>query len=476
MRKLLSLLFFIFTCACVWAQDAPSASGLPSCVIIAKDSTSFADISDDEFYEKSSSVIFSVGSSWIPLNNPFIETYRTDVLPYANEHHLQLQKVIIRGAASPEGTYANNRILGQKRSKALVAQLQRDLLYQYGDATVEISCVTEDYGYLARLMKDAGDKDYETVRDIFLECGNDDACCKTRLIHTDGGRLWKRIYKEYFPKLRAARVMLLFTDSSSAPEPKVTLPDSADVLPTPEPEVTVPDEPAGQVIVPEVNVDDAKPSVRRHVVAVRTNLVHDFFYMPKYGWAPTPNIQLEFYPWNGHLTFNMGISWMTRRDWDSHRFYQVRDFQLEMRRYFRGGGRHLGFYLGTAAELTVYGIGLNKQEGWEGEGAGISLTGGYVMPLTRRKNLRLEFMLAAGYFLTRHDPYVYGNPVTGNENGKYYYNYLGTAAKFNKRNHTLSWLGPTNVGIQLAYDILYRHRSKVQKRIDQGKLKKENCY
>ena len=82
------------------------------------------------------------------------------------------------------------------------------------------------------------------------------------------------------------------------------------------------------------------------------------------------------------------------------------------------------------------------------------------MRLTRCGHFRLEFMAALGFLATKYDPYVWGNPITGDLDGKYYYDYQGMASKFKKRNHLFTWLGPTNVGIQLTYDIIYRKRGK----------------
>lgn len=446
----------------------------PFIIITKSDATQAPALSDEEFYRNSAGVIFRVNRTEIPSDDRFMKVYRDSVLPKINGSHLQLRKVFIRGAASPEGPYAFNQKLGCGRSKALLEELQRDLLHQYVEIETDISCITEDYGYLCRLMKEANDPDYALVQDLYDQCQGDEECCKKKLVKAKNGSLWSRLLRQYFPRLRAARLILWFTepDAEHAPIVEPQQQPEPEPEPVPEPEPDVEPEPVAEE--PEVVVPQSK--VRRHMLAVRTNLLHDFFYMPQYGFAPNWNVQFEFYPWGGHMTYNLDMTWGTHRHWGKHRFFQIRDFQFEARRYFRGGGRFLGFYLGAVAEFNVFGIGLNKERGWQGEGGAASISAGYVAPLTRNKRLRMEFMLAAGYYLAFHDPYVYGNPITGKENGKYYYNYLGKASDFKKRNHTTKYIGPTNVGIQLTYDLAYRKRDKVKKRIDEGKLKKENCF
>ena len=210
--------------------------------------------------------------------------------------------------------------------------------------------------------------------------------------------------------------------------------------------------------VPSSGVEEE--ASRLPLIALRTNLLHDFFYLPKFGFAPSVNLQLEFFPRRGHLTYNIGVSVSNHRHWSTHKFFQVRDVQLELRRYFKKGHPYRGAYLGAYAHGFVYGIGFGANSGWEGEGLGAGISGGYTLPLIKNGHFRLELMGAVGFLATRYDPYVWGNPITGDIDGKYYYDYHGTASKFKKRNHVFTWLGPTNLGISLTYDIVYRKKQK----------------
>ena len=97
---------------------------------------------------------------------------------------------------------------------------------------------------------------------------------------------------------------------------------------------------------------------------------------------------------------------------------------------------------------------------WEGEGGGGGLEVGYVMNISRNKRWRLEFSAGIGYFYTRFDPYIYGNPVTEQEDGNYYYDYTGNAKNFKERNHKSSFIDPTHLGVTLTYDLLYRRIQK----------------
>jgi len=426
-------------------------------IIITEDTVTYPpQLTDKEFYEISQGVVFKVNKTDLREDDSFLQKYRNEILPRINAQHLQLRKVYVRGAASPEGPYENNRRLGIGRTKALIAELQRGLLHQYVNVRIETSSVTEDYGFLCYLMEEANDADYQAVKQIYDSCNGDELKCKQKLMAAQGGKLWNRLLKEYFPTLRAARIALWFSepDALHAPVQKDLVKPA---------EITA--APSNAFAIPSLDIDRIpfkNRYERRHMIAFRTNLLHDFFYMPQFGWAFSPNYQLEYYPLDGHYTYNIGMTWGTHRHWNTQEFFQVRDFQLELRRYFVGKGKFIGPYLGAYVNGGKYGIGLNEEKGWEGEGGGLGVTGGLVIPITRKGNFRLELMGALGFYLTRHDPYVWGNPLTGEIDGDYYYNYHGSASSFKKRNHQFTWIGPTNLGIQLTYDIIYRKKHLVQ--------------
>jgi hypothetical protein len=293
------------------------------------------------------------------------------------------------------------------------------------------------------------------VKAIWDACKGNERLCKKKLMALNGGKTWKRLLKVYFPTLRQSRVVLWFVVSPKhMPIPKYHFTAKTEMLAIP----TLP----SFLPVPTTPVTTAdKAYARRHMIAARTNLIHDFLYVPQFGFAPGGNIQLEYYPLSGHYTFNAGFTFHNHRHWNSHKFFQVRDAQLEVRRYFKGGGEFLGTYLGAYAEGTKYGIGFSATKGWEGEGGGAGLSIGHTCKLNKKGSLRLELSMSIGAFVTVYDPYVWGNPINGAIDGLYYYDYHGSTSKFKERNHRFMWFGPTNAGIHLTYDIIYRKKKEV---------------
>lgn len=438
------------------AQSYRSLDDYPF-IIILRAETPLEDLNmtDSLFNSISTDIQFVVNKTDLNYKADFFRLFENEVLPLLKDENVAIQQLFIRGAASPEGPYLNNQRLGRERTQVLLDYIRKATSSADAERSFEVaaSSVTEDYARLVDLMEEAGDKDARRVRELFESCGWDELQCKTLLGKIDGGALWNRLLHTYFPRLRATRVVFVFREAGLGKElEKAGLPQGVYAVTHSAPSgIQIPD--FSSSVVENVTPDYS----RRHLLAVRTNLIRDFFYMPRFGFAPSLDVQLEYYPLGGHYTANASFTWSNHRHWDDQKFFQIRDAKLELRRYFKGDGSFTGLYAGIYGEGAVYGIGLGPDTGWEGEAWGGGLDLGYVVPINRKGNLRLEFNVSAGYIGSVYDPYVYGNPVTGStDDGLYYYDYTGSPKNFVRRNHLLTWFGPTDLGVSLTYDILYR--------------------
>lgn len=448
--------------------NANSDLNLPYVVEVHNDSDMV--MSDSLFYAISRSIIFPVNKYDIPQNSQFVHELTTRVIPHMNARGCRLESIAIRGAASPEGPYKWNIFLGKHRLKALY-----DLIDKYMDEPSCRDClkqgfVAEDYHYLLHLMRQNGDRDQERVAQLVNRYFDTNIeLLKNKLMNVDGGTLWKRLLKQYFPQLRAARVVLFFKPSPTAPlsrgvalNPQCRLNLPAICQPT-LPQIYLQPVTAGEL----VEQDSIIP--RREMLAIKTNLLLDAAYVP-FGydrWCPIPNVAIEYYPRHGHFSFGASFDcpwWIGNTT--NHKYFEIRNYQLEARYYLRnsdkwyetGGAAFRGLYFQGYAHLGLYQLGFNRDKGWIGEGVGAGVGLGYVLPITRNGRWRLEFSAQAGFFITKYDPFVYGCPVEKVDDGLYYYNYTGNADLFKKRQHTFKWFGPTRVGITISYDLLYRKR------------------
>lgn len=385
--------------------------------------------------------------------------------------------VIGRTAASPEGPYNNNRRLANGRREAL----KRILVSEGVDPSlIRFDLAIEEYALLVEMMRLNSDADYELVREIVERNQGDDIQTKKELKAAQDGKLFARLLKEYFPQLRAVRIAIYDTahDAIVRPEPMDTLelPELGSIFRAPGFPELAPAIPQIQLPVQADLIDIVYDVVRhrREFLSVKTNLAMYAAFVPKYGWCPLPNISVEYYPKHGHFTVqgDFDCPWWIGNT-TNHKYFELRNYTLEGRYYLRssdksytaglpnGKAAFQGFYVSAYAHAFLYQIGLNKDDGWVGEGLGAGVGLGYVVPLGRRnQHWRLEIGAQVGFFRTKYDPFVYGCPVEKIEDGLYYYDYTGDADLFKPRQYRFTWLGPTRAGITLSYDLLYRKKGK----------------
>lgn len=445
-------MMFIMAISGMVAQELPDNSGdaqlLPSYVIVLEDGQENTQLPDSAFNRIAGSVVYRVNSTKLNTADPFVRELTEHVLPLANDSLWVLVGLDVHGGASPEGPYSFNQKLSRGRAAALLDYIAPQLDSVAANC-VATHTVAEDYPYLLWLLERSGDSAAPVVAEIIGRYTMDrPADIKAALRAVDGGLLWHRLLRDYFPTVRAARMVLFFKRLDNNVYAVLEAPVAPE-LPRPEP-----------VERQSYNVIDLPLTVERpHMLSVSSNVLYDAFYMPQYGWAPMPNIALEFYPRRGYFTYRAGFTFPYWHRWAKHKFFQIRDYHVEVRRYFQPWPLHSGPYLGAYVNATKYGIGLSARKGWQGEGLGAALKVGYVLPLGAGR-WRLDFHVAAGGFVTRFDPYVYGNPVTGDVDGDYYYDWIHGSSSFHRRNHRRWWFGPTEVGVTFTYDLLFWRVSK----------------
>lgn len=207
-----------------------------------------------------------------------------------------------RAAASPEGPYDNNRRLANQRRASVDALLRS---YGIGTDHIQYDVVAEDYDLLYTMMMLKHDAKFHDVDSLITLYADDTQRLKAAMKQHDGGKLWRYLLKEYFPKLRAVRIIVVdkrlanIDSNDLAPRPiAATIPatvanchlriQNADITPA--------------YIIPATTPASALP--RREVLSVKTNVLFDFAYMPGYDrFCPIPNVALEYYPLHGHFTY-----------------------------------------------------------------------------------------------------------------------------------------------------------------------------
>lgn len=427
--------------------------------IDTQEDASLVRLSDEEFLDKAGKVVFKVNTYDTFTNDSLLQLLEKEIIPRINKDSLRLRRLIVRGAASPEGAVPNNRMLSRRRTETLTSFLRAHLSVPVEEQSFTTEVVSEDYRLLLIMMQRANDPALGIVRSL---CDRhlpryEYTILKRKLQQLQGGILWRHLFKEYFPELRAARVVLVFD------KPEIPV-----ILETPESPET-PEEPEDSDQLSTVNYQLSTIRVpRREVLAVKTNMLLYGVYMPSgYDkWCPIPNVAVEVFPLHGHFTYGASIDFPWWRNYWGHKYFEVRNYQLEARYYFRSGDVRLrepgegiafrGWYVQGYAHAAMFCICFDKDRGWKGEALGAGLGAGYVLPLGKKSHWRLEFSLQAGFMYGGYDPFQFENPVNPNyQDHLYYYKWTGKPADFKRRQYRFSWLGPTRVGITLSYDLLY---------------------
>mgnify|MGYP002623094644 CR=1 FL=1 len=424
-------------------------------------------VGDEIFFNEAGKVVFPVNRYELPADNAVLKEFVERVIPQIHKDSLQLLLIRLSGAASPEGSFDNNRQLSERRCGVLFDFLVSHLGGTQDNAPMSVRHDIEDYRGLCIMMRAAGDKDADFVTrlcDTYLPTGNYTQL-KRSLQASQEGRLWRHLLRDYYPQLRASRFMLFFRKPAEhASEPTVT-----PQMPETEAVEAVAD--SEDVVTPG---GSANRPPRREWLSVKTNLLFYGIYMPGYNrYCPIPNVAVEYYPRHGHFTFGASFDFPWWVSYKRSKFFEIRNYQVETRYYLQSGSiekrkpgegaAFKGLYVQGYAHCGVFEIGFNKNKGWKGEGGGLGLGLGYVMPLSRRGHWRLEGGLQVGWFTCRYDPFQYENLVNPNyHDGRYYYKWDKEASLFKKRQYRYNWLGPTRVGLTLTYDLLYRKERRCE--------------
>ena len=301
--------------------------------IDAQEDPTLIRISNEDFLDKAGKVVFKVNSYDTFSNDTLLQLLEKELLPRINKDSLRLRRIFIRGAASPEGPVPNNRMLVRRRAETLTSFLRAHLSVPVHEESLSTEVVTEDYSLLLVMMERANDPAAGIVRSL---CEKhvpryEYTILKNKLKLLQGGTLWRHLLKDYFPELRAARVVLVFDKPEVPAQPEKTeTPEITEIPETPEVDVPV-----------DVNVDVNVPVrvPRRELMSIKTNLLLYGFYLPGgYNrWCPIPNVALEYYPKHGHFTYGASIDFPWWRSYYEYKFFEVRNYQLEARYYFRSG-------------------------------------------------------------------------------------------------------------------------------------------
>ena len=361
-------------------------------------------------------------------NYPKFNLAALELLQIMNDPTKEVMQVYVCGSASPDGLWADNVKLSQARTDAAAKYLMEVL--DIPSYKIHGESLNEDWDRLYELVAASDMPQKYSVMNIIRtkEWGER----KKALQQLDGGRAWRILLDEFFPKLRCVRFAIFCRWDPTKPymsKPVETEPASSvqqqtpvtrtdtvyvrDTIymvkemvymhsPEPEPMVDAPEEKASEEKVSE----ERSPKVwaTPWYMGLKTNLLADALVIPQFGFeiqlASKFSIDLQGWATNYNI--------LTPHD----KYASVYGFSPELR-WWKDAAMRTGSFFGVHANCAWYTLQWNDllyQNGpenvWEGNfhDSGNSypawsagLTYGYVIGLGPRKNWGLELVAGLGY-------------------------------------------------------------------------------
>lgn len=339
--------------------------------------------------------------------------------------YYRLQKVLIIGSASPEGSVPVNKRLSEKRAESLFNYLSQYATFP--DSLRHFSIIGRNWEGLYRLADMDLNLPYrdETLA-LLKEIASNSKEESVRQLRTfKKGKVYTYLYKHHFPALRASTMYVWYSEGMLPLFSAHTSLKKSFCMDVPQLEssprvVSAPDESEKQL----------------YYWALKTNALYDALLIPNIG------VELCL-----SRNWSLGANWMYA--WWSNRgknnFWRIYGGDVEVRRWFgkKAAEKPLqGHHLGVYGQLLTYDFELGDRgymaDKWN-YAFGVSY--GYSLPIAKRLNL--DFALGIGYWGGRYKEYL---PVEGH--------YVWQSTK-NRR-----WFGPTKAEVSLVWLLGHGNENK----------------
>lgn len=330
---------------------------------------------------------------------------------------LELVEVSFCGSASPEGGFAINRELAEKRRNSLERYVRERVSLPDGIISRPEGFIA--WERLAELVEVSDMPHKEEAVDVLRNVpeftyNNKGVLVDSRkkhLMELQYGRTWHYMHKHFFDQIRNASVILVTVRQKPVIEEKTVVKEEP-VVPAPA-DTTAVVEKADTIVA--VSPETSKP----FYMALKTNMLYDVLAVP--------NIGVEFYLGkNWSISGNWMYGWWKKNS--SHRYWRIYGGDLAVR-YWLGKkanekpltGHHIGIY-GQAFTYDFEWGGKGYMGGepggtlWDKTNYAAGVEYGYSLPVANRLNI--DFTLGVGYWGGKYYEYIpfwtatmYGRPL-----------------------------------------------------------------
>lgn len=363
--------------------------------------------SDDEPGDFSCFVTYPVGSVQVVenFNDNASELSKLDrFMNYAlTDAQVRVNRIFLTGYSSPDGDLRWNGRLADKRVRGFLDYMNGKYSL-FGRYSVRLNSTEVDWAGLRRQVAASDYPWREKVLDVIDHTNSTDWRIK-QLLAMKGGRVYRTLYKDYFPRLRRVDVLVLYDVKGikkTVPVAEETEEPETVEAKTPQPVVVV--EEVAQPVAAQKRGEGEDKTLLCPVVAVKTNL---------FSWAGlTPGFKhRRFMP-------NLAVEGFFARRWSAvlsgaysnwsyggGKKWGVSALSLEPRFWLKGDGTFRYAYIGAFGQVGDY----NDRHGTTspsvtGDYWQTGLSVGCYVPLW--KGLGMEFGLRGGYEHRDEDTYT----------------------------------------------------------------------
>lgn len=140
-------------------------------------------------------------------NRPELAKIESTINRIKGDADVSINRITIKGYASPEGPYANNRRLAEARTRSLVDYLKKE--YPLDGDLFALDYEAEDWEGLRRYIDESGMKEREALLELVDSDMNADA--KERRLRTEYPEAYRTLLRDCFPALRHSDYVVEYT-------------------------------------------------------------------------------------------------------------------------------------------------------------------------------------------------------------------------------------------------------------------------
>ena len=338
--------------------------------------------------------------------------------------YYRLQKVLIIGSASPEGSVPVNKRLSEKRAESLFNYLSQYATFP--DSLRHFSIIGRTWEGLYRLADMDLNLPYrdETLA-LLKEIASNSKEESVRQLRTfKKGKVYTYLYKHHFPALRASIMYIWYSEVKLPPFSAHTSLKKSFSMDVPSLEVS-----------PWVVPAPEEPEKHSYYWALKTNLLYDV--------ALVPNVGAEFY-WGKNWSVGANLMYAWWKNDASNKFWRIYGGDIYARKWFGQKAEEnpfAGHHAGVYAQMLTYDFCLGDKGYMGGQPGGniwdklsfaVGVEYGYSLPIVSRLNL--DFTIGIGYLQGVYQEYIPEDDC-----------YVWQATKNRK------WWGPTKAEVSLVW-------------------------